>query len=337
MAGYRNIFFKTVGHFASTLPPKLLQRISGQKLILPFYHIISVTDCLHIKHLYPVKSVAAFNKDLDFLLKHYQAIDYSTFSKVVAGEIELKKPSFLLSFDDGLREFNDLIAPILWKKGIPAMCFLNSDFIDNKGLFYRYKASLLIEEFNQRPELVNQCKSHFKINTSLETFLLEVNYLDKQQLDEIAQFINYSFDAFLKKEKPYLDSDQIRSLIAKGFSFGAHSKDHPKYELLSITEQIKQTKESIKAIQDTFGLSYKLFSFPFTDHGVGMDYFDEINAKQITDCTFGSAGQKKDKAINHYQRIPFEEAHLSAKAIHNTELLYYCLKKPLGKNRVHRK
>jgi len=42
-------------------------RVSGQHLILPFYHAVSDEEVVHLKHLYPVISTSRFEKDLDFL------------------------------------------------------------------------------------------------------------------------------------------------------------------------------------------------------------------------------------------------------------------------------
>ena len=44
-----------------------LIRVSGQHLILPFYHAVSDEDLVHLKHLYPVISTSRFDNDLDFL------------------------------------------------------------------------------------------------------------------------------------------------------------------------------------------------------------------------------------------------------------------------------
>ena len=169
MAGYRDVFINGVSKGIGIIPTSVLLKISKQKLILPVYHTISDEEMPHIKHLYPVKGVKSFIKDLEFLLKHYTPINYDEFSALYRNNESPRKPSFLLSFDDGLREFHDIISPILIKKGIPAICFLNSGFVDNKALFYRYKSSLIIEKL--------QTHSHFK--HKVQKFLVGANNIKK--------------------------------------------------------------------------------------------------------------------------------------------------------------
>ncbi len=337
MAGFRDQFITGSKYFSNLLSTRRLVQLSGQKLILPFYHSVSDKALPHIQHLYLGKNKESFSKDLDFLLKEFSPIGLDDLFEVARGNRQLSKPSFLLSFDDGLSEFHSIIAPILLQKGIPAVCFLNSKFVDNKDLFFRYKASLLIDAFVNNPMLIKQ--SEFANFTFLEikTKILAVKYDNKDKLDTWAENIQLDFDDFLANQKPYLTSDQIKTLIEQGFYFGAHSKDHPEYQYLSLEEQLRQTKESVEFVQNKFNLSQKTFSFPFTDYGVSKQFFNQIASENIAELTFGCAGQKIENTSTHFQRLPFEMDQLSAKQIINGELLYFLMKQPLGKNRIQRK
>lgn len=332
MAGFRDLVIRVTNRAAGVIPPAWLKRLTGQRLILPMYHVISDADLPHIRHLYPVKGTRAFEADLDFLLRHYEPIDPGRFMDLAMQDREPDQPSFLLSFDDGLREFHDVIAPILLRKGVPAICFLNSAFMDNEALFYRYKASLLIDLFDREPDLLRT----MEIPGDFRGFLLSVSYSERELLDKIAGKAGFRFDRFLAEQRPYLESGRVRSLKEQGFYFGAHSIDHPEYQFLDFGEQVRQTEESVREICGRFDLDYKLFAFPFTDHRVSQKFFDLVQERDIADLTFGCAGQKRDSAVRHFQRIPFEMADIPGGRLHNAELLYYLLKMPFGKNRVAR-
>ncbi len=336
MAGFRDKIIYGLSKGISIIPTQLLQNITNQRLILPFYHTVSDKEMPHIKHLYPVKGVKAFINDLDFLLKHFAPIDYTEFKELFHNNKKPRKPAFLLSFDDGLKEFDDVIAPILLKKGIPAICFLNSGFIDNKDLFYRYKSSLLVDKVKKEPGLINKISTLFEDHSNIIQNILSVQYQNKAVLDEIAKLIQYNFNDYLSNQSPYLNSEQIISLISKGFHFGAHSINHPEYQYIELQEQVRQTKESIQYISNKFSIENKIFSFPFTDYNISKQFFSHIRENDIVDITFGCAGQKKDIISNNFQRIPFEMNNLSCKQIINGELLYYLLKMPFGKNIINR-
>jgi peptidoglycan/xylan/chitin deacetylase (PgdA/CDA1 family) len=345
MNATRSIAFKLLPQVARLFPLKLLIRITREKIIFPFYHLVSDEEIPHVKHLYQVRTSREFIHDLDFFLKFYRPIGISDFLGSINKGQSLPGKSFLLSFDDGLREFHDIAVPILLRKGIPAVCFLNSEFIDNKDLFYRYKASLLIERLQNGNSLTDKKNTH--VNWFLENHLrfsddylglLNISYANRYLLDELALKLDFHFDEFLLKKRPYLDSAQISSLRQQGFAFGAHSIDHPEYRFLEEEEQIRQTSVSIDLISKRFGIKEKLFSFPFTDHGVKRTFFEKVlnPVSPLADLTFGGAGLKKDSIQRNIQRIPFEGTSLNAKQILGTEYLYYMIKAIFGKNMIRR-
>ena len=342
MPGFRNPFIKSVYKLAKFIPSGWLLHISNQKLIIPFYHLISDERIPHVCHLYPIKNVKSFASDLDFFLKLYQPLDYLQFQQLALTNNRPAEPSFLLTFDDGLKEFDEVIAPVLIQKGIPAICFLNSGFIDNQDLFYRYKASLLIDHLERNPDLLSKkiikdwVSTHSNGIHNIPGWLLSISYHNKQYLDDFANLVDLNFKEYLSVYKPYLTSNQIHSLKNKGFHFGAHSIDHPEYRLINFEEQIRQTKNSVESISTKFSLDYKAFSFPFTDYGVSRQFFDRVYKEHIADITFASAGQKKEVFSRHFQRISFEMTNLTVREIYNSELLYFIFKAFLGKNTMNR-
>lgn len=326
-----------------TMPFAWLRASIGGRLVAPFYHAVSDRPLPHIRHLYPLKSVRAFEADLDFFLKYYEPVDFHGLQDYLNGHWQGNKPPLFLSFDDGLREFTDPVAPILLRKGVPAVCFLNSAFLDNKDLFFRYKASLLIEAA-QTPAIEKQLLQYAQAHRlmppgagSLKKYLLSIGYAGQSVLDVLAGEAGVDFAGFLARERPYLDTAQVEALARQGFHFGAHSVDHPEYRFLSIEEQLRQTTASVEQICNRFGLGYRLFSFPFTDFGVSERFFRFIlMEKKIVSMSFGSAGLKTDQYARHIQRIPMERNESDARAVLSREILYFRMKMPFGKNRIRR-
>lgn len=343
MAGYKQIFTKYINAFSTAIPTNLLISLTNQKLIVPVYHLISDEKVPHIEHLYQVKKVNQFKKDLDFLLKNYNPISYADFEELTLRGEKPQKKSFLLTFDDGLSEFSDVIAPILVEKGIPAINFLNSAFVDNKNLFFRYKVSLLIEEISKNESILNEKNvqiwlSQFSKEKNFKTVLKEINFENKHLLDDLAMYLNVDFKNYLEYKKPYLTCNQIIDLQKKGFQFGAHSVDHPEYRFIDLENQLLQTKDCLQFLKKNQLLTNNTFAFPFTDYGVSKAFFENVFEKdKALDLSFGCAGFKKDFSSRHIQRIPFEATNLTAKQILNAEYIYFILKGILGKNKITRK
>lgn len=336
------LFYKASGYL-DFVPVNLLAAITGKRTIFPFYHTVSNNDLIHIKHLYTPKSVREFEKDLDFFLKIYKPVDLQTVLDSINNHKPLKENSFLLSFDDGLREFYEIIAPILLQKGIPAICFINNQFLDNKDIFFRYKASIIIEKIlnsnsNKQKLAYDFLKDRGLLQNDLKTSILNINYPNKVILDNLATLAEIDFSSYLQEYKPYLNSEQVYKLIEQGFTFGGHSIDHPLYAEITLAEQIEQTKQSTEGVSNTFNLKEKIFAFPFTDTGVSKQFFDHIykGDKSIVDISFGTSGLKEDITAQNIQRIPCEIGQLSAENIVKGEYLYYMLKAIVRKNQIQR-
>jgi peptidoglycan/xylan/chitin deacetylase (PgdA/CDA1 family) len=323
---------------------KAIIKVIPDKMILPLYHTVNDSPAKHLLHLYPIKNSSQFISDLDQLLKYFKPVDLNELISHVIQNKKFKSPVFHLTFDDGLSQFSEIIAPILLKKGIPVTCFLNSGFIGNKDLFFRYKASLLIDILHHQPagspawkHFHEWCLKYNFPKLCYRKILLSAGYDRKGLLDELALLIGVNFNEYLLKNKPYLDEDQIHKLISQGFTFGAHSIDHPEYRFLCEEEQIRQTKESVNYICNLFNLDYRVFSFPFTDYGVKKSFFDKIFEEKIADITFGCAGIKKDPISWNLQRIPVEYYSFSLKETLKKETAYYLLLRLLNRHKIRRK
>jgi hypothetical protein len=341
----RTLVKNALGIFSVLVPVSHLIRLTGQKIVLPFYHAVSDESLPHIKHFYSIRSEKKFTGDLDFFLKHYRPVCLSELLDLLKGSGKLNKPVMALSFDDGLKEVYEIVAPILMKKGIQAAVFINPSFVDNSDLFYRYKASLIIDRLDKisHPEnlfeIINaRMGSSIRTKSAMIRKVLNISYEQRNILDPIAELLDIDYKTFLKIRKPYLTTEQIQELVKQGFEVGSHSLDHPLYSSLDPDEQVRQTVESMKWIEEKFNPGHRFFSFPFIDDGVSGGFFDRIFSRDnpLIDLSFGNAGLKKEKYPFHLQRIPMEKSKLTARIFVRGEYVYYIFKSFVGKNIVSR-
>jgi len=278
------------------IPSKLIFNSVKPVIIHPFYHTVSDVYLPHIHPIYKPKNLKEFTKDIDFLCRHFEAIDInSVYYYFKSGKKPLKN-CFHLSFDDGLREVYEIIYPLLLKKGIHATIFINTAFVDNKNLFFRHKAALLIDAINKKNKSGTVRSEIIKI--------LSIPYSESEKFNEFAKILEVDFQEYLTKNRPYLTTEELKEMKNNGFTIGSHSIDHPRYTEINETEQIRQTLESGKYIRDTFHESNSFFSFPFSDEKITNSFFNAINSE--TDLTFGISGMKTGNNGKHIGRIDME-------------------------------
>lgn len=342
--------FHKAAHFiidstSAITPFSLLQKLLKIKLIFPYYHIVNDEPIPHVKHLYQYPGISKFERDLEWITKHYKPVSLETIIQNVksGNKHNHLKNCFHLTFDDGFREIKEIIAPILSKKGIPATFFINTAFLDNQSMYYRNKASLIIDrvQLEHLPaDHLKQLKTLIavkKLNyTGLKNYIMSVTYDQQHKLDQIAGLCHINIAQYLKQHQPYLFSSDVQNLIDKGFTIGAHSIDHPLYKKIPESEQFRQTHQSTSDIQQKFKLNYRAFAFPNTDKQIRQHFFDTIYNKYNIDVTFGTSGLNKEKFRGNYQRIWMENTQHTAPVIIKSNYLIHLIKKLIGIHYIKR-
>jgi peptidoglycan/xylan/chitin deacetylase (PgdA/CDA1 family) len=316
--------------------------IAEGQLLIPYYHMVSDEEPLHIKHLYKHKGMREFKEDLEFLLRHFKAISVADLIDITKGKKILTERCFLLTLDDGFREIYDVVAPILSKRGVPACFFIASAFTDNKEMSYDHKKSLLADRVKEgltsaeESEIKRVLGDFGKYGNGTYENILRIEYTKKCQLDDLATAIGVDFHEYLRRIKPYLTPDQISELIQMGFGIGGHSIDHPLYSVLSLEEQLRQTVESVKTIRDTFAINYGAFAFPHSDAGVKVEFFESLNESGLVDISFGGGGFLGDEIRTNYHRLSFENPPLPAERLVKVEVARKLSRIITGKGTIKR-
>jgi peptidoglycan/xylan/chitin deacetylase (PgdA/CDA1 family) len=278
-----------------SLPFSVQRSLSRTRIFLPYYHLVSEARTPHFSYFcehYP--SPRKFREDLDFFLKHFRPI---TLPELIAHRrhgAKLPEEPFLLSFDDGYREVYEIAAPILLEKGVPATFFINTSSLDNKEMVFYNKLGILGEHLlsSGRPA------------AEVAEIIRGLDFFHGERLSRLCEEAGIDADAYLRTVKPYLTSDQVSDLIKKGFTIGSHSIDHTPYALVGVEEQVRQTMESLRELQERFSVSCSAFAFPGSDDGVPREFFRRI--ADHVDVSFGTTAGAFDDIPGHWQRTSFE-------------------------------
>lgn len=307
----------------------LYLKLSSQRVIFPYYHTVVDSPKPHLSELGYFRIKGTFINDINFFLTHYRHIGIKDIGNANGN-------SFHLSFDDGLSEIWTHIAPILLSNNLMATFFINSDFIDNKNLFYRHKISLIINQLKSSPHYIERVSHYFSIDESkVLTYVDKLNNINI--IDEIAQKIDIDFKGYLNDCKPYLTLKQLKELKKMGFTIANHGKNHANFNTLNFQAQKKQIEEVNSFLNTNMGVNNYYFSFPFGDHDIKNDFFEWIYQEGNILLSFGVSGIKSDYFEKHLHRIPMEFQNYSAKEIIKFEYFYYLIKAFLGKNKIRRK
>jgi peptidoglycan/xylan/chitin deacetylase (PgdA/CDA1 family) len=277
----------------------LLHDYGFQPPLILYYHAVSDENLPHIRHLYKYKNLDFFQKDLDYLQKHYSMISPAD---LLEGK-PLPNDSCLLTFDDGFRECSEIIAPILLERGINAAFFIN-----NNDIYYRNKLSILIDLLDRNEYTQTQlecCNAIFPDNIvsgkSLKEAILTIGYFEREKADRALEILGFDLHGYLQEAKPYMTTTQIEDLYNKGFYIGSHSIDHAPLSKLNFQEQLDQMIIGMDTIQTEFNLPYRIASLPHNDRGLEGQFFHAM--RDNMDLLFGGHGLAHLTKYNYFRRV----------------------------------
>ena len=333
---------KTLLNACSIFPTQILLNLNkGNTFFAPIYHAITNQKLLHIEQLMPYgsKTPKQFESDLDHLLKHLKPIGLDTLHDCIKNNNPIPEKSFLVTFDDGLRQVYENAVPILLRKGIPAVFFINTSVIDNKNLLFRYKSSLIIEEIltlkkgdgkidkvNKTLKEVNQ-----EYDGNFVSAIKKISYKQSSILNTLGATLGLSWSNYLDVEKPYMTSMQLHDLKSKGFWLGGHTVHHPELWMLSVDEAVEETYESARFIKDNFNYPFSNFAFPFTDVQITNNFFEGIRNSGGIDIMFGSQKLKRDEQNNVLQRFDGDNSLIEMDVYIKALLTFQLINKLRGK------
>jgi len=320
---------------------KGLWKRSGLTHFTPFYHTVSNKRLDHIWPLYQTVDKDEFVKHLDDLSKYFDFVSAQELIELNASNKKSSgKPKAHLTFDDGLVECHDIIYPILKEKGISATFFINPSFVDSEEIFYRYKIALIINELQNGSikdsishEIRNELSVANGLKYTLEESLLSLKYEDTDVINRILKLSDVTYS----NSDIYMNSTQINTLVLEGHSIGAHSLDHPNFQLLENQERLDQIEQSLDYCQRQFNQSLRLFAFPFYDFNLPKSLYESMFNELKVDLSFGTSGFKKDVFNNSVQRFPIEDKNSDLIPHIKKSLVYYLLKKIVSKHVMKRK
>lgn len=305
---------KIAASILSFAPERVLRRIARTNVLPVYFHGAGKVQPPHIRHLYSCKGEVELERDLDQLLKRYQPLTLQQYVASLVSDVPLGKPAMLLTIDDGLSQVTDVVAPILLRKGVPAVLFVCSALAENRTMPHDHVVSLIVERILRGPtsQAFSSMIEHVSgvQNLCSEALLARLLPLHKPHhpiMEKLSRLLEINVGEYLQREHPYLGKGELQSLQRMGFTVGAHSIDHPHYGDLSLGEQLRQTLDSAAWVRDQLQSPIVAFAFPYGDARVSREFFTSLWHAGIVQVSFGTDGLGDSGIYRHVQRMSLED------------------------------
>lgn len=209
-----------------------------------------------------------FEKQIKFFIKNFNILSYQDLLEIIETKKIPKKPSILLTFDDGYIDHFKYVFPLLKKKKISGIFYPPKKVVENEIVLDVNKIHFILEKETDKKKIIREIKSHLNKNHSIkylekvhnislksrfddkETILIKrllQYFLPEKIRDQLLnilfkKIVNESIEDFSKKL--YMNKKNLREMYSEKMTFGAHGVYHKWLEYLEYDEQEKEIKEA---------------------------------------------------------------------------------------------
>ncbi len=259
--------------------------LDNRSLSVVMYHYIKEKKSNKFKNL-KYLDYSNFKKQINFFKNNFNIIGYEDFKEILKSKKFPKKPSILLTFDDGYSDHYKFAFPLLLKNKIKA-CFFSPTSIFIKNHFLEVnKIHIILDQFQNQDkllrEIINELKNISKINTDqlVKKTKLELkhskNRFDLKKTILIKSLLQHSIPIKFRKhvvqklfEKAklkfssndldnfYINKDNFLEMSQNGMYFGSHGHFHLKFDKLNSIKTEKEISTSLKKLK-SLGLNQNI-------------------------------------------------------------------------------
>lgn len=228
---------------------------SGFKVI--YYHTVGKrSDCLDF--FFPEVPLHSFKYQINKLIKKkYKFVSFEELYQEYHKKNNVSK-LIVLTFDDGYFSNFRNVKYFLNQKKIPATFFLTGTTITNKPM-WRDKLSFglnHIRKNNPKDLFVFQQEIKKSLDWKYDEFLSKTD-------DLLNRFNIPDPSKLFRKERLYMNKENIHELIKEGHSLGLHSMHHPYFKNINDAEAVTDIIQNNDLIKKLFNYEPISFSFPF--------------------------------------------------------------------------
>lgn len=293
----------------AALPRRIRRSVAP---LLPYYHCVSESAPPHLVHVQAPRHPAQFIRDLA-VLRQFAGLRGASTDSMASSSGAAIPDHGIITFDDGLRDGLHFAVDLALEAGFTVVLFICPSFISNADLMYRHKASLLVTALDGgmvsksvSMRLSGMLSERGVSGEDARVQLLRVRYDERSVLDDAAHMLSVDVEGYVRRSRPYLDADELRTFTRRGILLGSHGWDHAPVRGEHLAMCIGQINESFDQIRDIAPQEFRLFSYPFGDAGVSQHAIDSVMLRCGLDHSFGTAGWRPERNPRHKQRLRME-------------------------------
>jgi len=250
---------------------------------------------------------AAFTRQLDLLARHLEPISWPMLYAWSCGRMRIPERCFLLTFDDGLADHAEVVAPLLERRGLRGVFFASGHALEARGMDAAHQVHLLLATLGDvafHDALRAWLDEHGPLDVGLgevdreaagrlyhyeppdralvKYFLHRVLPTDTRDRAVEELFRRHVGEPGEVARRWYLDCEQLVRLETAGHTVGGHGFAHCPYVPMPFQDRVRDLYRSAGLLRSVLGPGLRPFSYPYGS-------FDRVTALACADAGFAQA------------------------------------------------
>jgi len=240
--------------------------MSNEYLILLF-HSIDDRSVLSLRDLGNILP-GVFEKTVVALKKEFDIISLEDTVRCISGGTRGPARPLAITFDDGSRSYVSSAVPVMESHGIPSTCFLITDCVDDRAIYWRYLYNYCAHAGWAR-ELEGLITEEYEVPAAEGGIIrFTRNNFSKKRTERIVERIlghMIAGEEYREREgRLFLSFQDIESMKGNPLvSFGIHTRSHPVMTGLTDEEIGDEISGSLDFYGRWIGDDVPMFSVPF--------------------------------------------------------------------------
>jgi peptidoglycan/xylan/chitin deacetylase (PgdA/CDA1 family) len=256
------------------------RRVQHVPLVLSYHRVVENYEASKTHSISPMLvSAATFEKQLDWIGKHYEFVSLDALGQALEAGEDLRKPMASVTFDDGYGDAYYHAFPILKRKGIPMAVFVVTDLVGSPKLQLHDELHLLLATaFKQWQQPVAQLAALAEaagIESGVKARLcaphgaftrtrLCLELLQHTQIVQLVELLRASvtITADTLAEFHAVTWEMLNHMAANGVTVGSHTKSHTLLVNESWTTMLDEIRGSRAELESRLSRKVEHFAYP---------------------------------------------------------------------------
>lgn len=229
-------------------------------------------------------SIPEFDAQLEYVSKHFHPISAADLVGSLTEDRRLPAGAVLITFDDGYRNNATHAAPILLKRGIPAIFHLATGYIGSRSILWTEEIRLRSLEYPGNilktstglfhlagdPSSYQRLIAACRVTEACKVAPVEVR-------EELLRVLRLGTPALPSRYDPeahdFMNWEEARKLASQGFALGSHTVSHSILTQLPGCSAATELGESRAAVEQHTGARCNILAYP---NGSPKDYSEPV-------------------------------------------------------------